>query len=109
MMSTASATNNCYGRLHERIDEFESEMLQMIKNVVSDAREKLHRFMDEQMNDMRLPYDGMTDELDLICDEDYYYESDLNRLRSDIDSVANCESQKSGILWSKSGKSRKLF
>ena len=79
----ASRRSNRYRYLAETIDKFEDEMLQTIRDVANDVREKLDLFIDKQMNDVILHYD----ELDLICDKDEYWELDVNILRNSTEQI----------------------
>jgi primosomal protein N'' len=61
----ASTKNNCCRRLEERIDEIESEMIQVVQDIATGARQNLRRLIIEQKNDTRQHYDEMTSGSDL--------------------------------------------
>ncbi|CAF0832019.1 unnamed protein product [Adineta steineri] len=60
-------------------------MLQMIKDIANDAREKLYLLIDKERHDVR----PQCNVLDLKCDKDDYWELDLNVLRNNIEEIRN--------------------
>jgi hypothetical protein len=80
MTSITLTKDNCYRHLEEKIDLFENEMLEMIKDVANNTRKKLYRLMDEQIIDTRQQHGKIASELDCECEKDDYYESNFKRL-----------------------------